>query len=113
MHNTALVANRDLKPCNMLFATQAGGTNVKLYDRAQITDFTTAIKLPKDDTNNFFVSDRVGTKPFEAPECSLKGQYRPLPTDIWALGVSIYAMVFGIAPFGDIKSDGPSLEKEI
>ena len=34
MHDTALVANRDLKPCNMLFATQAGGTNVKLYDRA-------------------------------------------------------------------------------
>ena len=34
LHDTAFVANRDLKPCNMLFATQAGGTNYRLYDRA-------------------------------------------------------------------------------
>ena len=59
------------------------------------------------------VSDTVGTKPFEAPEVSLRGQYRPLPTDVWALGVSIYATVFGVAPFGTATSDGLSLEKEI
>lgn len=34
LHNTALVANRDLKPENMLFTTKEGGTDNRLYDRA-------------------------------------------------------------------------------
>lgn len=33
MHETALVVNRDIKPENMLFTTQEGGTNIYLPDR--------------------------------------------------------------------------------
>ena len=45
------------------------------------------------------ITDSGGTKLFEAPE--VQGvMFRPKPLDIWALGVSIYAMVFGVPPFG-------------
>ena len=94
------VANRDLKPENMLFTTKEGGTDNRLYDRAQITDFTTAIKLPENNTDDFMITDSQGTKLFEAPECSQGNPFRPKPLDIWAFGVSIYVMVFGRAPFG-------------
>merc|ERR1719382_1610948 len=56
------VANRDLKPENMLFTTKEGGTDNRLYDRAQITDFTTAIKLPETDTDEVTITDSQGTK---------------------------------------------------
>lgn len=48
LHEDALVANRDLKPENMLFTTKEGGTNIYSHDRAQITDFTTVFKLPRE-----------------------------------------------------------------
>ena len=105
----------------MLFTTKEGGTDNRLYDRAQITDFTTAIKLP-DNIDNFQIADSAGTKLFEAPECQTKA-FKPKPLDIWALGVSIYAMVFGISPFGqkgiaehelnaEIKEKAPVLDFE-
>ena len=90
------VANRDLKPENMLFTTKEGGTDNRLYDRAQITDFTTALKVPDEDA---MITDAGGTKLFEAPEVQTR-MFRPKPLDIWALGVSIYALVFGVPPFG-------------
>ena len=83
----------------MLFTTKEGGTDNRLYDRAQITDFTTAIKLPETNIENFQIADSAGTKLFEAPECATQA-FKPKPLDIWALGVSVYAMVFGISPFG-------------
>lgn len=102
-----------MKPDNMLFTTKEGGTDNRLYDRAQITDFTTAIKLPEEDTDAFTVSDSAGTKLFEAPEVSLTGAFRPKPLDVWALGVSIYVMVFGSVPFGSQGSTEFELTKEI
>ena len=63
--HTQNVANRDLKPENMLFTTKEGGTDNRLFDRAQITDFTTALKVPDEDS---MISDSAGTKLFEAPE---------------------------------------------
>ena len=68
MHETALVVNRDIKPENMLFTTQEGGTNIYLPDRVQITDFTTVIKLPEENPDDFYISGAQGTKIFEAPE---------------------------------------------
>ena len=113
LHDTAKVANRDLKPDNMLFTTKEGGTDNRLYDRAQITDFTTAIKLPDDNPDDCLVSDSAGTKLFEAPEISLSGSFRPRPLDVWALGVSIYVMVFGLPPFGVQGTNEYELTKEI
>ena len=46
LHETANVVNRDIKPENILYATQEFGTNPSLEDRAQLADFTTGIELP-------------------------------------------------------------------
>ena len=97
----------------MLFTTKEGGTDNRLYDRAQITDFTTAIKLPENNTEDFMISDAAGTKLFEAPETKEGSPFKPKPLDIWALGVTIYAMAFGLAPFGSKGITEPELNAEI
>ena len=48
-----------------------------------------------------------GTLAFEAPETQ-GGPHSPFPLDLWSLGVSIYACMFGRLPF-----NGPNLEKSI
>ena len=113
LHDIAKVANRDLKPDNMLFTTKEGGTNNALYDRAQITDFTTAIKLPEENPDEHTISDHAGTKVFEAPEVSSTSSFKPKPLDIWALGVSIYVMVFGTAPFGRVGNSAVEFDQEL
>ena len=93
----------------MLFTTKEGGTDNRLYDRAQITDFTTALKVPDDDA---FITDSGGTKLFEAPEVQGR-MFKPKPLDIWALGVSIYVMIFGVPPFGSKGISEQELNEEI
>ena len=49
---------------------------------------------------------------FMAPECFNMGKpYRPKPTDIWAIGVSIYVLMFDKLPF-DLTSE-KTLQEEI
>ena len=95
MHDVARVVNRDIKPDNMLFMTQENGTDRK-GDRAQIADFTTAVRVPHED---FKVTGNMGTFCFLAPEVHQNGAFKPKPLDVWALGISIYAVVFGRVPF--------------
>ena len=45
LHEEAFVMNGDIKLENMLFTTRENGTDNRLFDRAQITDFTMALKL--------------------------------------------------------------------
>jgi len=60
------MANRDIKPDNILFATKKDGTNPNYEDRAQIADFTTVVEIFDD---NFTVTDKAGTVAFMPPEC--------------------------------------------
>ena len=69
--------------------------------------------MPEENPDDYLVSDSAGTKLFEAPEVSLTGTFKPKPLDIWALGVSIYMMVFGVAPFGVEGISEVELTKEI
>ena len=66
LHDTEKIANRDIKPENIVFATKENGTNKAEEDRAQITDFTTAVECPSDEDE---VSGDSGTKVFMPPEC--------------------------------------------
>ena len=43
LHNALKMAHRDIKPDNILFATNQFGTNNTHEDRAQIADFTTVV----------------------------------------------------------------------
>ena len=97
-HPKILVANRDIKPENIVFTTENGGTSVGKRDRALIVDFTTAEQIPEGKEATFKVIKDGGTPAFEAPE-TLAGDHRPLPLDVWSLGVSIASVVFGKLPF--------------
>ena len=99
LHYDALVANRDIKPENILFTTKEGGTNIYSHDRAQITDFTTVFKLHEETADVVMISGLQGSPAFQAPEVHSKPQFKPRPLDIWALGVSIYAFMFEEMPF--------------
>mmetsp|Transcript_45191 Transcript_45191/g.59951 ORF Transcript_45191/g.59951 Transcript_45191/m.59951 type:complete len:95 (-) Transcript_45191:373-657(-) len=68
MHDVAFVANRDLKPDNILFTTKQGGTNCYSHDRAQITDFTTAFKFNRKTADIVKIMTRQGSPGFLAPE---------------------------------------------
>lgn len=92
------MANRDIKPENIVFTTLEGGTSVGLRDRAMIVDFTTAEKIPVGEEETFLVARDGGTVAFEAPETH-EGDHKPKPLDLWALGVSIVCVVFGNLPF--------------
>jgi len=99
LHEVALVANRDIKPDNILFTTKQGGTNIYSHDRAQITDFTTAFKLRRSNVDTKKISGRQGTPGFLAPECHKLGEFKPRPLDVWALGVCIYCFIYERLPF--------------
>jgi serine/threonine protein kinase len=45
-HPKILVPNRDIKPENIVFTTELGGTSVGKRDRALIVDHTTAEEIP-------------------------------------------------------------------
>ena len=99
LHDVAYVANRDLKPDNILFTTKAGGTNIYLPDRAQITDFTTAFKFNRKTKDIVKISSRQGSPGFLAPEIMTQTEYRPCPLDVWALGICMYAFIYETMPF--------------
>lgn len=41
----------------------------------------------------------AGTPAFLSPEACTAGQYKGIPSDVWAAGVTLYVMLFGRVPF--------------
>lgn len=85
--------HRDLKPENLLYATE----DTALYD-LRVIDFGYAVylapgELIKDGT-------LLGTPHYLAPEMAEKKPYHH-GVDVWAAGVIVYQMVFGVLPFDD------------
>ena len=87
------IIHRDLKLENILLRNNT----------VKISDFGLAKKLGK---NPYFISQRCGTPSTMAPEVLLD----PSPTvkydykcDIWALGVILFELVYGLHPFQGIR----------
>lgn len=101
LHEECKVIHRDIKLDNLLFSSK----DLLL----KLTDFTVARSDIEEETRLF---DSEGTPSFTAPECHIveKTGYRPKPTDIWSLGVSLYAYVHQLVPF---YSSGGELEMQI
>ncbi|KAG5566743.1 hypothetical protein RHGRI_002325 [Rhododendron griersonianum] len=88
------IVHGDIKPDNLLVT--AAGT-------VKIGDFSVS-QLFEDDNDELRRSP--GTPVFTAPECCLGLTYHGKAADTWALGVTLYCMVFGKYPFlGDTLQD--------
>jgi 5'-AMP-activated protein kinase catalytic alpha subunit len=81
------ICHRDIKPENIMI----DGQNLKLID----------FGLSKEFGNNPMLLTSCGSPCYAAPEM-LKGRaYDCIKSDIWALGVTLYAMAAGRLPFED------------
>ncbi|KAG6512080.1 hypothetical protein ZIOFF_030174 [Zingiber officinale] len=88
------VIHGDIKPDNLLVTKS---NNVK------IGDFSVS-QVFEDD--NDMLRRSPGTPVFTAPECCLDVTYHGKAADTWAVGVTLYCMVFGRYPFlGDTLQD--------
>ena len=88
LHEVVQVIHRDIKPENILLDAQ---------DNIKISDFGSAQALQKPDDT---FTNTPGTPVFQSPEqWGGTAEFRGKPLDIWALGVSLYYMLFNKPPF--------------
>ena len=80
------ICHRDIKLENIL---------VQKNDIIKIIDFGFAIKCDKNQSQRLL----CGTLCYMPPEIVNREEYNPFYSDIWSLGVLLYAMLFGIFPF--------------
>ncbi len=85
------VVHRDLKPEN-IFMVEGDGRPV-----AKVLDFGTA---QLSDARLTGSSDIMGTPAYMSPESFMNARNVDARTDVWALGVILYEMIAGKAPFG-------------
>ena len=86
------ICHRDIKLENILIV------NNKII---KIIDFGFAIKCNRNEYQEFF----CGTVYYMPPEIVNKQRYMPFYSDIWSLGVLLYAMIFGDFPFRANKQE--------
>ncbi|XAR59959.1 Non-specific serine/threonine protein kinase [Bertholletia excelsa] len=88
------VIHGDIKPDNLL-VTADGTVKIGDYSVSQVFE-----------GDNDELSRTPGTPVFTAPECCLGQTYHGKAADTWAVGVTLYYMVFGKYPFlGDTLQD--------
>ncbi|XP_063598075.1 calcium/calmodulin-dependent protein kinase kinase 1-like isoform X1 [Penaeus indicus] len=85
------IIHRDIKPSNLLL-----GDNGHI----QIADFGVCNEF---DGQDAFLTNTAGTPAFMAPEAlsTSRHKYSGKAADIWAMGVTLYAFVYGKLPFHD------------
>lgn len=85
MHSLKMV-HRDIKPQNILLAE----------DGFLLCDFSVSSQLGSDDE---MLSGLTGTSVFMSPEISNHNLYLPKPADMWALGVTVFVLLYGRFPY--------------
>jgi len=86
------IIHRDIKPENLLL-TESG--------RVQIADLGVCNEF---DGSDAYLSATVGTPAFIPPEALREGQndgFSGKAADIWSMGITLYALVYGHVPFKD------------
>ncbi|PFH38402.1 Wee kinase [Besnoitia besnoiti] len=105
LHHSAILY-RDMKPPNVLLQHSVERMTGKLQCRAQLSDFGTAEllgeRMVRNDRNGY-----TGTIEFTAPELletDERGLFSPnydMKSDMWSLGMILYAMCFARVPYSD------------
>jgi serine/threonine protein kinase/class 3 adenylate cyclase len=95
------IVHRDIKPENMMFVSEDGADAAAASggQRIKLGDFGIARAIEHDHTQNLTREGAVlGTPEFMAPE-QCQGKHVSPATDVYALGVSLWAMLVGRPPF--------------
>jgi serine/threonine protein kinase len=97
------IAHFDVKPENivLLFDGEGNIIGAKLIDLG--------LSLLVDDTKRYF----KGTCAYMAPEFFHPFWFRGFPTDIWSLGMTLYAMLMASLPISSKKKDPKNRQNEI
>lgn len=86
------VIHRDIKPANLLLSKEGV---------VKISDFGVSFLVAQEEQSEYDLCKTAGTPAFYAPElCSI--DFDRLIThkvDLWALGVTLYCLAFGVLPF--------------
>ncbi|ETW02634.1 CAMKK protein kinase [Aphanomyces invadans] len=85
------ICHRDIKPENVLRSNDS--VHYKL------SDFGVAHMFSEDDPSSNQLKNTEGTYHYLAPECTVGKAFDPFKVDVWALGVTMYAMLFRRLPF--------------
>lgn len=86
------ITHRDLKPENIMIDPKTR--------QIKLVDFGMARHIPKDDSGRCTpVRTSCGSPHYVAPEVALQKEYDPKKSEVWSLGVILYAMVNGSLPF--------------
>jgi serine/threonine protein kinase len=91
------IVHRDLKPENLLLTEK---------NKLKIIDFglSNYFNLNKDNKKNLLKTP-CGSPCYAAPEMVSGNKYNGFKTDIWAIGIVLYAMIVGYLPFEDSDND--------
>ena len=84
MHDKNII-HHDIKPQNILLFNYG----------FVLCDFSVSVVLENEDQ---LLRDRTGTSVFMAPEIS-QNSYKPKPTDMWSLGITVFCLLFGKYPY--------------
>ncbi|WP_394837392.1 protein kinase [Pendulispora rubella] len=91
------IVHRDLKPANLFVAERADGSL-----RIKILDFGVSKLLPRgseDDPRVTRTMSLMGSPLYMAPELMRSAKGADLRADIWSLGIILYELLAGVAPF--------------
>ena len=87
------ICHRDIKPENIMMFSDG---------KSVLSDFSAAIILPEDTD---VIDETDGTPAFYSPEECTGEPFKAKPADIWALGVTLYYMIYSHLPFYDDSDD--------
>ena len=81
------IAHRDIKTDNVM--RHEDGT-------IRLVDFGNSLFVPED--KHLVPVEFVGTPAYNSPEMFTRKEYDPFAADVWALGITLYCVVFGKLP---------------
>jgi hypothetical protein len=81
------LAHRDIKPDNLMLDS---------FGRVRLCDFGISVYVSSGQT---IPAEYKGTPAFMAPELFQAQEYNPFKADIWAMGVTLFVIIFGRQPF--------------